>query len=54
MAHFNLGRTYEEAGRYDEAIQQYETILDIWRDADDGIELIEDAKQRLAKLKNGS
>ena len=54
MTHFYLGRTYEEAGRFDDAIKQYETFLDIWRDADDGIEIIEDAKERLAKLKNGS
>ena len=54
MTHFYLGRTYEEAGRYDEAIEQYETFLDIWRDADEGIKIIEDAKKRLAKLKNGS
>ncbi|MEE8405487.1 MAG: tetratricopeptide repeat protein, partial [candidate division Zixibacteria bacterium] len=54
MTHFYLGRTYEEAGRSDEAIKQYETLLDIWRDADDGIKIIEDARERLAKLKNGS
>ena len=54
MNYFYLGRTYEEAGRNDEAIKQYETFLDIWRNADEGIKIIEDAKERLAKLKNGS
>ena len=52
MTHFYLGRTYEEAGRNDEAIEQYKTFLDIWRDADEGIKIIEDAKERLAKLKS--
>jgi tetratricopeptide (TPR) repeat protein len=52
MTHFYLGRTYEEAGRYNEAIEQYETFLDIWKNADDGLVQVEDAKERLAKLKN--
>ncbi|MCH9024719.1 MAG: tetratricopeptide repeat protein, partial [candidate division Zixibacteria bacterium] len=54
MTHYNLGKTYEAAGRYNDAVKQYETFLNIWRDADDGIKIIEDAKERLAKLKNGS
>ena len=53
ITHFNLGKTYEAAGRNDEAIEQYKTFLDIWRDADDGIKMIEDAKARLAKLRAG-
>ncbi len=52
--HFHLAGAYEEAGRFDDAIAQYEIFLDIWRNADDGIKMIEDAKERLAKLKNGS
>ena len=52
MTHYYLGQAYEAAGRNDEAIEQYETLLDIWRDADDGIKIIEDAKERLAKLKS--
>ncbi|MCH8028101.1 MAG: protein kinase [candidate division Zixibacteria bacterium] len=53
IIHYNLGKTYQAAGRYDDAIKQYETFLDIWRDADEGIEIIEDAKERLAKLRAG-
>lgn len=45
-------RAQEAAERYDEAIKQYETFLHIWRDADDGIKMIEDAKERLASLRN--
>ena len=32
----------------------YETSLEIWKDADEGIPEIEDAEERLAKLKNKS
>jgi len=52
--HFWLGRAYEEAGRYSDAIVQYETFLDIWKDADPGLILIEDANKRLARLKGDS
>ncbi|MEE8403768.1 MAG: tetratricopeptide repeat protein, partial [candidate division Zixibacteria bacterium] len=52
ITYYNLGKTYEAAGRYDDAVKQYETFLDIWRNADDDIEMIEDAKERLAKLKS--
>jgi tetratricopeptide (TPR) repeat protein len=48
---YQLARAYEAAGRKDEAINQYETFLDIWKNADDGLESVEDAKKRLARLK---
>jgi len=51
--HFYLGQAYEAAGQKQEAIEQYETFLDIWKNADEGIKMIEDAKERLAKLKTG-
>ncbi|MCH9032658.1 MAG: tetratricopeptide repeat protein, partial [candidate division Zixibacteria bacterium] len=49
---YKLGICYEALGEKDSAIAQYVSFLDIWRNADDGIEMIEDAKERLAKLKN--
>ncbi len=52
ITYYNLGKTYEAAGRYDDAIKQYETFLDIWKNADEGLESVEDAKERLAKLKS--
>ena len=51
MTHFYLGRTYEEAGRYNDAIKQYETFLDIWKNADEGLRSVDDATQRLARLR---
>ncbi len=51
--HFYLGQAYQAAGRKQDAIEQYETFLDIWKNADEGLESVEDAKERLAKLKAG-
>ncbi len=48
---YKLGICYEALGEIDSAMAQYGAFLDIWRDADDGIKMIEDAKARLAKLK---
>jgi tetratricopeptide (TPR) repeat protein len=48
--HYYLGRAYEKSGELDKAIAQYETFLDIWRNADPGIEAINDARARLSRL----
>jgi tetratricopeptide (TPR) repeat protein len=52
--HYLLGMAYEKSGWSAKAIEQYEEFLDIWKDADPGIEEIEDAKVRLARLKGTS
>jgi tetratricopeptide (TPR) repeat protein/TolB-like protein len=49
-----LGLAYEESGWDQKAVRQYEEFLEIWRDADPGIPEIEDARQRLARLKQSS
>jgi len=51
-AHYWLGKSYEASGWNDKAIEQYKTFLVIWKDADDGIDEVDDAKARLAKLRN--
>ncbi len=48
---YQLGRAYEADGQIERAIQQYQTFLDIWKNADEGLKSVEDAKTRLAKLK---
>ncbi|MEE9442985.1 MAG: FlgO family outer membrane protein [candidate division Zixibacteria bacterium] len=52
--YYYLGLAYEESGWDARAIEQYETFLDIWKNADPGIEEVEDARARLARLKGGS
>jgi serine/threonine protein kinase len=51
-AHYWLGLAYEQSGWNDKAIEQYEIFLDIWKNADEGLKSVEDAKERLAKLKS--
>jgi tetratricopeptide (TPR) repeat protein len=50
--HYLLGLAYEQSGWNSKATEQYEQFLDIWKDADQGISEIKDAKQRLARLKS--
>lgn len=47
-----LGRAYEESGWNDRAIEQYEKVVDIRKDADPGIVHNEDSKKRLGNLKS--
>jgi len=50
-AHYLLGLAYEKSGWFKKAIEQYDEFLEIWKDADPGIPGVEDAKERLEKLK---
>ncbi len=50
-AHYLLGLAYEKSGWNKKAIEKYEEFLEIWKDADPGIPEVEDAKERLKKLK---
>jgi len=50
-AHYLLGLAYERSGWNTKAVEQYEEFLDIWKNADPGIEEIEDARERVAKLR---
>ncbi len=47
-AHYWLGVAYEELGRKKEALKEYETFLDLWKDADFNSNEINDAKVRVA------
>ncbi|MDI6766669.1 MAG: FlgO family outer membrane protein [Bacteroidota bacterium] len=50
-SYYLLGLAYEKSGWNNKAIEKYEEFLDIWKNADPGIEEVEDAKERLKKLK---
>jgi serine/threonine protein kinase/Tfp pilus assembly protein PilF len=49
--HYRLAKLYEQKGWKGKAIEHYEKFLSLWKDADPGIVEVEDAKDRLAKLK---
>ncbi len=52
--YYYLGLAYEKTGKYQKAVEQYEAFLNIWKNADEELESVEDAKERLAKLKSSS
>jgi len=52
--YYHLGIAYEMSGWNEKAIGQYETFLDLWKDADPGIPVVEDVRARLAGLKASS
>ncbi len=54
LSHYDLGQIYEEMGRTEDAISEYTLFLNAWKDADEGLPQVEDAKARLAKLKEVS
>ncbi|MFQ5512013.1 MAG: protein kinase [Candidatus Krumholzibacteriia bacterium] len=53
-AGYTLGLAYEKSGWRDRAIRRYEEFLDIWKDADPGTARIDDARERLEKLRSRS
>jgi tetratricopeptide (TPR) repeat protein len=48
---YMLGKIYEQKGWKGKAIEHYEKFLDLWKDADADIPEAEDARKRLAGLK---
>jgi tetratricopeptide (TPR) repeat protein len=50
--YYQLGLAYEKSGWKKKAIEKYEEFLDIWKNADPGIKEVEDAKERLKRLKS--
>ncbi len=53
-AHYLLGLAYEKSGWNKKAIEKYEEFLEIRKDADPGIAEVEDAKERLKRLRTES
>ncbi len=51
LYYYYLGRAYEGLGKTDQAIKDYSTFVEIWKDADSPIDDLKDAQKRLAALK---
>jgi len=47
---YMLGKIYQEQGKKNKAIENYEKFLDLWKEADPGLPEVEDAKKQLAEL----
>jgi len=52
--HYRIAKLYQEKGWIDKAINEYEKCIEIWKDADDGLPELVDAKKRLANLTKGN
>jgi len=53
-AYYIRGKAYEEMGKPELAIENYEALLELWKDADEEIPERKDTIKRLAALKQGS
>ena len=54
ILHDYLGLACDAVGRTDEAIEQCETLWDVWTSTDPVLAAVEDAKARLAPLRTES
>ncbi|MFH1843386.1 MAG: protein kinase [bacterium] len=52
LAHFELGKIYEELGRTDEARSAYMAFLETWAGADPGLAQVAEARERLDRLRS--
>jgi len=50
--HYYLGQVLEQMKRPQEAIEQYDRFLQLWRSADKGIDAVDDAKKRVERLRS--
>jgi serine/threonine protein kinase/tetratricopeptide (TPR) repeat protein len=50
-SHYMMGIVFKELGQKKEAIQSFEKFLSLWKDADPGLPEVDEAKKRLAGLR---
>lgn len=51
-SYYQLGKIHEEQGNTTKAIEYYDKFLTLWKDADPGLSEVDDAKERLAGLRD--
>jgi cytochrome c-type biogenesis protein CcmH/NrfG len=51
LAHLQLGRAYAQSGDAAKARTAYQDFFALWKDADPGIPVLQQAKAEYAKLK---
>jgi tetratricopeptide (TPR) repeat protein len=51
FSRLRLARLYEKKGKLRAAIKQYEKVLEVWKEADQGLTEVEEARKRLAALR---
>jgi len=51
LAHYQLGKIYEERGDIPNAVQYYERFIEIWQNGDEDLVTLRDARDRLNRLK---
>jgi len=47
---YMMGKIYQEQGKKNKAIENFEKFLDLWKEADPGIPEVEDARKQLAEI----
>jgi len=52
LAHYELGKIYQELGDTAKARQSYGELLDLWKDGDEDLPVLRQAKAAAAKLQN--
>jgi len=52
FGHLRLAKLYEQKGLTDKAIEQYKLALSYWKDADEGLAPVIEARESLARLNN--
>ena len=50
LAHYELGNIYRDLGEVEKAKEYYGKFLDIWKDADDNIPILDEARNEYALL----
>jgi tetratricopeptide (TPR) repeat protein len=49
-AHYLIGVAHEELGRPSQAVDEYTLFLELWKHADSGMAIVDDARERLNRL----